>query len=149
MCVHTITDSKLAVSLCPGRDLGLAIGVREKLQHYIALVVDDTLGELVHEGIVAQIGRSGSDAGQGADNLIVDHITCRGGAGMRVTVRDVCAAAVLASVGHGFMQHLFKAGDASQVFRVQGNAINPAGIAVTGIGAVGGGYGNQNNVISS
>ena len=138
-----VGDSKLAVSLGPGRDLGGAGRVLEELQHHVALLVGDALGERVHESVVRQIGGSGGNTRQRADDLVLDHIPRRGGAGMSVSVRDAGGAAVLAGVGLGLAQRLFQAGDAGQVLGIERDVINPAGTAVVGVGAVGSGHGNR------
>ena len=126
-----------------GHKIGAAV-VPEELQQHIALVVGDTLAERVDEGIIRQIGRGGGNAGECGNDLVVDHVTRRGRAGVGVAVRNVAGATgVLARVGLVLTQRLFESGDAGKVLGVQGHIVDPAGAAVAGVGAVNGGHGQR------
>ena len=126
-----------------GHKIGAAV-VPEELQQHVALVVGDAFAERVNKGVVGEIGRGGGDAGEGGNDLIVDHVARRGRAGVSIAVVNVtCAAVVMPGVVLALAQRLFEAGDAREVFRIERHIVNPAGAAVVGIGAVNGGHGQR------
>ena len=128
---------EFAVFFLPGGDLVGAICVAEELKDHIVLVVAQTGRKRIHEGVGGQIGSRRGDAGQSTDDLIVDHIAVRGGAGMGKAVTNVGGAAtVLAGVGLGLAQGLFQRGDTGEVLGIQSNVIDPTGAAVARIRAI-------------
>ena len=134
-----------ALRLIPGvQQVGAGI-VGKELDQDVLLVVGQTGGQGIDEGVLGQVGGLGGDGGQGGNDLVVDHIAIGGGAGVGVAVGDVVRGAVmLAGVILILTQGLLQGGDAGQVLGVDGNIVDPAGTAVGGVGAVHGGHGDGN-----
>ena len=70
-----VGHGEFAGILRPSGDLIGAASVLEELDDYILLIVTDALGHGIDVSILTQAGRLGGNSGQGADDLIVDHIT--------------------------------------------------------------------------
>ena len=137
-----VSHREVAVSLLPGGNQIGAGFIGEEFQNHIVLVVGQTLAQSIDEGVAGQVGGFGSDAGQSGDNLVIDHIACRSGAGMSIAIGDVSAGTIiLAGVVNVLTQSLLQLGNASEVLREGGHIIDPAGAAIGGIGAVDGGHG--------
>ena len=140
-----VGDGEQTIRLIPGIQQVGTGGIGEELDDHILLVVGQTVVQSIDEGVLRQVGALGRDGRQGRNNLIVDHITGRSGAGVGIAVGDVIGGTVvLAGVVLVLAQGLFKGGDASQVLGVNGNIVDPAGAAVGGVGAVHGGHGDGN-----
>ena len=135
---------EVAVSFLPGgHKIGASL-VGEELQNHIVLVVGQTGGQSIDEGVAGQIGTFGSDAGKSGDNLIVDHIASGSGAGVGKAIGNVSGgAAVLTGVCDLLTQSLFQGRNTGEVLGEQANVVNPTGAAVIGIGAVNGSHGDR------
>lgn len=140
-----IAYKETVTRLCPRCDqIGAALILKE-LQENITFVIGNAFGQRINKGIVREIGGSGCNAGQSGNDLVVNHVTCRGGAGVGVAIGNITdAAAVLARIGFILSERLFKAGDAGEVFGVQGHIVDPAGATVIGVVPVNGGHGERN-----
>ena len=84
-----VLDGEVAVRFLPGGHKVGAVFVREELQNHIVLVVADAGGEGIHEGITGEVSACGADAWEGGDNLVVDHVTGGGSAGVGIAVGDI------------------------------------------------------------
>ena len=136
-----VGNGKLTILLRP---LGNGIGagnVGEEFQNHITLVIGQALGQGIDEGVAGQVGAFGGNAGQSGNDLVVDDVAVRGGAGVGVAVGDGAGTIVLAGIVLVFPQGLFQGGNAGEVLREEGNVIDPAGAAVSGVGAIHGGHG--------
>ena len=138
-----IGDREFPGAFIPGRDLICTVGIPEKRDKHIALVVGKALGECIGKAVVGEIRGSGGDGRQGGDDLVVQRIAVRGSGGMGVAVGDICCAVIDAGTVHGFPDGLFKRGDAGQVLGIESDVIDPAFAAVLGVGAVDAGHGHR------
>ena len=138
----TVGDGEEAVGFLPGGDPVGAVLIDKELQHYIILIVGQALAQGIDERVAAQVGGLGGDAGQSGNDLVVDDVTGRSGAGMGVAVGDVGGGAVvLAGVGDLLTEGLLQLRDAGQVLGEGSHIVDPAGAAVGGIGTIDGGHG--------
>ena len=112
--------------------------------HTISLVVRQTLVDGVIEVVHGQAGCIGGDGGQGGNNLILHHITGRGGCIVAEAIGDDIGAVVVAGVAHRFTDGLFQAGDTGFIFGVHNHIVVPevtalggSGVSITGNGGHG------------
>ena len=139
-----IGNGELTVSFLPGSNLIGAGCIGEELQNNVTLGVGQTLGQGIHKGVAGQVGGFGGNGGQSRDDLVVQNVTCRSGAGVGITVGDVgSGTVVLAGIVLVLTQGLFQSGDAGQVLGIQGDIIDPGSAAVISIGAVNSGHGDR------
>ena len=111
-----------------------AIGVLEELDQYIVLLIADALGQGIHKGILAQVACLRGNAGEGGDDLVVDHIAAGSGRGMGVAVSNIRGAAVILSgIDSGFTQGFLQTGNTGQVLGIQRHIVQPGITAVFGV----------------
>ena len=132
---HAIIYSELAILFAPFGNGVSTGGICKQLQGYVAFGIGQSLGQCINKGVAGQVGCLGGNAGQGGNDLVVDGVPGGSCAGVGVAVR-------LAGVGLGLPQRLFQRGNARQILGVEGDVIDPAGAAVSCVGAVDGGHGD-------
>ena len=114
-----------------------AIDVLEELDQYIVLLIADALGQGIHKGILAQVACLRGNAGEGGDDLVVDHIAAGSGRGMGIAVSNIRGAAVILSgIDSGFTQGFLQTGNTGQILGIQRYIVQPGIAAVFGIRAV-------------
>ena len=125
----TVGDGELPVRFRPfGNGIG-AGRIRKEFQHHIVFVVGDAPAQGIGESVAGQIGRCGGDAGQCADDLIVNAVPVRSRAGVCVAVGDAAAAVMLAGIVFALPQGLVQRRITGQVLGVHSHIINPAAAA--------------------
>ena len=122
----TVGNGKLSVRFRPfGNGIGAGC-IRKEFQHHIVFVVGDTFAQGVGKGVAGQIGRCGGDAGQCADDLIVNAVPVRSRAGVCVAVGDVVGAVMLAGIVLALTQGLVQRRITGQILGIHRHVVNPA-----------------------
>ena len=129
-----ISYGELLAVCGPGGDFVGAGRFTVELQHNIVLLVGDAGAQGIHEGVLREIRGSRGDAGEGADDLILNRVAGRCGGGFRIPVRDGGAAVVLAGGGLCLPHGLIQRGQAGQVLRIDHYVIDPRAAAGGGGG---------------
>ena len=124
-----IGDGELAVCFRPfGNGIG-AGRIRKEFQHHIVFVVGDAPAQGIGESVAGQIGRCGGDAGQCADDLVVNAVPVRSRTGFCVAVIDVVGAYVLAGIVLALPQGLVQRRITGQILGIHRHVVNPAAAA--------------------
>ena len=125
----TVGNGKLSIRFRPfGNGIG-AGRIRKEFQHHIVFVVGDAFAQGIGESVAGQIGRCGGDAGQCADDLIVNAVPVRSRTVFCVAVADVVGAFVLAGIVLALPQGLVQRRITGQILGVHSHVVNPAAAA--------------------
>ena len=132
-----VVDRELAGSGIPGSNLVGAGSVAEDINGNTgSLVIGQALTERIIKIVGGQGGRLGSNGRQGADKLILHHVTGRTGSGMGIAVSDGSGTIVLSGIGLAFSDRLLQTGNAGFIFGVHSDIIEPFLAAVMRCGIV-------------